>query len=491
MYNSNFDYVTQSGLDIFSMADMVNQPIHIITPDGIVRFVNQAWSMIYGVPLEDAVGKHIEEVVQISNFFVSLDDPLNFSPSNFQYTFLDKPTDQSAAIIAAKKKKQITMLSQTPVNNKVMVTSTPIFNEQGDVTCVFTLIQDLTMLASWHSYMVNISEKNQAAQTELAYLREHLSNSSIIGNSKQMTELKKLISIVAPSDATILINGESGTGKEVISKEIHFKSLRANHPFITVNCAAIPENLLESELFGHEKGAFTGAVASKIGLFETANHGTILLDEIGEFPLSLQPKLLRVLQEREIRRVGGTKTIPIDVRVIAATNQDLLSMVNNNLFRADLYYRLNVFPVKIPPLRERPEDVPPLASSFLSNFNRKYKKSKFFTPQSVVALERYPWPGNVRELENIVERLVIVGNEPAITVEQVQYIMDFVSSDSKEPLSTFGGSTLKAAVDALEKQLITEAYNTYGSTYKVAEVLGTSQSTIVRKMRLLGIAHDE
>ena len=481
MYNSNFDYIDQRYIDIFSMADMVNQPIHIITPDGIVRFVNQSWCMIYGVPLEEALGKHIEHVVDISNFYVSLDDPLNFTPSEFQYKFLEKPDNRSAALVAAEKKRQITMLSQTPANNQVMVTSTPIFDDDGQVTCVFTLIQDLTMLASWHDFMTSISEKNQGA----------LNNSTILGNSKQMAELRKLISIVAPSDATILINGESGTGKEVMSKEIHYKSDRQDQPFITVNCAAIPENLLESELFGHEKGSFTGAVSSKVGLFEMANHGTILLDEIGEFPLSLQPKLLRVLQEKEIRRVGGTKTIPIDVRVIAATNQNLLNMVKDSTFRTDLYYRLNVFPIKIPPLRERPEDVPPLASSFLSKFNKKYKKSKFFTPQSVIALERYSWPGNVRELENIVERLVIVGNEPSITASQVEYIMDFVSSDNREPSSTSGISDLKTAVDMLEKQMITDAFTLYKSTYKVAEALGTSQSTIVRKMRMLGIEQNK
>lgn len=491
MYNSNFDYIDQRYIDIFSMADMVNQPIHIITPDGIVRFVNQSWCMIYGVPLEEALGKHIEHIVDISNFYVSLDDPLNFDPSKFQYKFLEKPDNRSAALIAAEKKHQITMLSQTPANNQVMVTSTPIFDDEGQVTCVFTLIQDLTMLASWHDFMTSISEKNQAVQKELAFLREALNNSTILGNSKQMAELRKLISIVAPSDATILINGESGTGKEVISKEIHYKSDRQDKPFITVNCAAIPENLLESELFGHEKGSFTGAVSSKVGLFEMANHGTILLDEIGEFPLSLQPKLLRVLQEKEIRRVGGTKTIPIDVRVIAATNQNLLTMVKDSTFRTDLYYRLNVFPIKIPPLRERPEDVPPLASSFLSKFNKKYKKSKFFTPQSVIALERYSWPGNVRELENIVERLVIVGNEPSITASQVEYIMDFVSSDGQEPPCSTGFSDLKTAVDMLEKQMISDAFNLYKSTYKVAKALGTSQSTIVRKMRMLGIEQNK
>ena len=233
-------------------------------------------------------------------------------------------------------------------------------------------------------------------------------------------------------------------------------------------------------------------MAPKVGLFEMANHGTILLDEIGEFPLSLQPKLLRVLQERELRKVGGTKNIPIDVRVISATNRDLGAMVKEGKFRTDLYYRLNVFPVNIPPLKERREDIAPLANAFLAEFNKKYKKAKFLTPYAAAALERYNWPGNVRELENAVERLVIVGNEPAITIEQLKYIMDFAGADleDSEPM-IIGNGSLKDAVDELEKKLISEAYSIYKSTYKVAEVLQTSQSTIVRKMKQLGIISEE
>ncbi len=491
MYNENYDYIDQHCIDMFSLADMVNQPIHIITPDGILRFVNQSWCLVYGKSPDEVLGKHIEDAVHIENFYVSLDDPLSFDYSKFEYHLLKEPINSSAAIVALQKKKSITLLSETPTHNQVMVSSTPIFNEAGEISCVFTLVQDLTMLSSWHDFMVQSQEKNIMAQKELANLRSSLNDSSIIGNSKQMTEVKQLISIVAPADANVLIYGESGTGKELIAKEIYTQSMRNGKPFITVNCAAIPDNLLESELFGHEKGSFTGAVSSKIGLFELANQGTILLDEIGEFPLHLQPKLLRVLQEKELRRVGGSKNIPVDVRVIASTNRILQDMVKEGSFRMDLFYRLNVFPIKVPPLRFRREDIAPLASYFLSGFNKKYRKSKFFSPQSIVALERYNWPGNVRELENIIERLVIVGNEPTITAEQVGFIMDAATPDFVDAHTLNPVSSLKDAVDALERQMITDALSTYKSTYKAADALGTSQSTIVRKMRLLGIAKDE
>ncbi|MCR4804999.1 MAG: sigma 54-interacting transcriptional regulator [Clostridia bacterium] len=474
-------------LDAFRVCDMINQPIHITTPDGIVRFVNLAWSAVYGIPQQEALGKSIKELMTLSDYYVSLPEIQNFDSAELKYTVLEKPTNRSAADFAIEQKKPITMLNQTPARNKVIVTATPILDEAGEVVMVFTLIQDLTMLAGWHDFMQNTLEKVETFQKELANLRSNIADSLILGNSHETKELRRLISIIAPSDASILIIGESGTGKEVAAKQIYAESQRCDKPFVTVNCSAIPENLLESELFGHEKGAFTGATSTKLGLFEVANHGTILLDEIGEFPLQLQPKLLRALQEREIRRVGGNKTIPIDVRVISATNQDLKAMVTQGLFRADLYYRLNVFPLPIPPLRERPDDIPILAATFLQGFNKKYGKNKTFTHQAIAALQKYSWPGNVRELENLIERLAIVGDEPSITADQVSYLMEFRLSGPGKAAPQEEEQTLKAAVDALEKRMITEAIRQHGSTYKAAEVLGTSQSTIVRKMQMLGI----
>lgn len=491
MDNISYEGIDLRYIDVFRVADMVNLPVHITTPDGVIRFANNAWCQVYGISREDAIGKSVKELIDLSCYYITVNDIHSFDSSGFSYEVIDAPTSRSAGDYALEQRKPVTMLSQTPSLNKVLVTATPIFNEENEVVMIFTLIQDLTMLAGWHDFMRGTIEKLETYSMELANLRSSLGSSSILGNSRGTAELRRLISIIAPSDASILITGESGTGKEVAAKEIYAKSTRSDKPFVTVNCAAIPENLLESELFGHEKGSFTGATSTKVGLFEVANHGTILLDEIGEFPLQLQPKLLRALQEREIRRVGGNKTIPIDIRVISATNQDLKAMVTQGLFRSDLYYRLNVFPLPIPPLRERPDDIPVLAAKFLENFNRKYGKNKTFTYQAIYALQKYSWPGNVRELENLIERLAIVGDKPNITADQVNYLMDFQLPTPGMPPQEPSEQTLKGAVDALEKRMISEAIASYGSTYKAAEALGTSQSTIVRKMRLLGINRPE
>lgn len=255
-------------------------------------------------------------------------------------------------------------------------------------------------------------------------------NRNIIGNSPCMKNLQDLIRSVARTDATVLIGGETGTGKELISHAIHSESLRRNKPFIKVNCAAVSETLIESEFFGHEKGSFTGAVQSRIGRFELADGGTLLLDEVSEISLALQAKLLRVLQERELERVGGTKTIKVDVRIIATTNRDLLQSVKEGEFREDLYYRLNVFPLNSPALRDRKEDVPLISASFLQEFSRKHgRKLEGFSPETIQLMMRYSWPGNVRELQNVVERSVILSTSGSMVLPtalplEVQQLQD-------------------------------------------------------------------
>jgi transcriptional regulator with PAS, ATPase and Fis domain len=271
-----------------------------------------------------------------------------------------------------------------------------------------------------------------------------------------------------------------------VAREIHRSSDRRSEQYITINCAAIPENLLETELFGYEKGAFTGAdKKAKLGLFEIANNGTILLDEIGEMPLKLQTKILRVLQEKEITRVGGTESIKIDVRVIAATNQNLEAQIKSGSFREDLFYRLNVVPIVIPPLRERKEDITLLAYSFMEKFNRKYNRHKNLEASAMYVLQRYWWPGNVRELENVIERLIIVETDDSIKDSNIVNILgtdrlinDFAISET---------ISLKEAVNILEKDMIEKALRKHRSTYKVAELLGVTQPTIVRKAQSLGI----
>src|SRR5690348_10427564 len=258
--------------------------------------------------------------------------------------------------------------------------------------------------------------------TENAYLRQELDDEQhwgeIIGASTVLKRVLQLVRQVAPTHACVLLQGETGTAKELVARAVHRASDRRDQVFVKLNCAAMPTGLLESELFGHEKGAFTGAVSQRIGRFELADHGTLFLDEVGEIPLELQAKLLRVLQEQEFERLGGTKTIRVDVRLVAASNRDLAQMVEDHAFRSDLYYRLKVFPILIPPLRKRPEDVPLLAEHFLALAARKLGRPKpRLTPANVQALQRYPWPGNVRELQHVIERAVITSDGPRLAID--------------------------------------------------------------------------
>jgi formate hydrogenlyase transcriptional activator len=249
----------------------------------------------------------------------------------------------------------------------------------------------------------------------------------IVGNSAALRRVLGMVRVVAPTDATVLINGETGTGKELIAEAIHKCSDRSSGPFVKVNCAAIPTGLLESELFGHERGAFTGAIAQRVGRFELASRGAVFLDEIGEIPLELQPKLLRVLQEREFERLGSSRTLKTDARLIAATNQDLEAMVNEQKFRSDLYYRLNVFPIRVSALRERPEDIPLLVRHFVDQFSHHMNKSIGTIPsETMTMLVRYHWPGNIRELQNVIERAVILSTGPVLklSTEELQRRID-------------------------------------------------------------------
>lgn len=279
----------------------------------------------------------------------------------------------------------------------------------------------------------------------------------------------------------MILFGETGVGKEVFAKYIYQHSARKNKPFIKVNCGAIPANLVESELFGYEKGAFTGADKNgKMGLFELANTGTIFLDEVGELPLDMQVKLLRVLQEQEFERIGGRKPVKVDVRVLAATNRDLEEMVKQKTFRQDLYYRLMIFPVHIPPLRERPDDILPLAQLFLQTLNRKYDFKKYLSPLSAKMMQDYSWPGNIRELRNIIERAVIISNEDEIGPDTLHL---FTVEDRPETKSRILDPVkdLKTAMEELELEYINHAYEKYGNVREAAESLGMTPSTFVRK----------
>jgi formate hydrogenlyase transcriptional activator len=303
----------------------------------------------------------------------------------------------------------------------------------------------------------------------------------IIGSSPTLKVALSEVERVAPTPSTVLVLGETGTGKELIARAIHNLSARCGRPFVKLNCAAIPFDLLESELFGHEKGAFTGAVAQKIGRFEMAETGTIFLDEIGDLPLALQPKLLRVLQEKQFVRLGGGRTVQIDVRVVAATNQDLWHMVQERTFRADLYYRLNVFPITLPPLRGRAEDIPALVSYFVDFYGRRIGKHIEHIPQETMsALRSYAWPGNVRELQNLIERAVILSDDGVLP--------NTLPSNRQETVTVISKSTALKDVDrALVLQALEDAGWMIGGQEGAAAKLGLKRTTLIYKMKRLGI----
>ena len=303
----------------------------------------------------------------------------------------------------------------------------------------------------------------------------------IVGNSPALEAVLEKVERVAYTTSTVLIQGETGTGKELIAKAIHNISPRYDGPFVKVNCAAIPLDLLESELFGHEKGAFTGAIAQKIGRFELADKGTLFLDEIGDIPLALQPKLLRVLQEQEFERLGSGRTHHVDVRIVAATHQDLEQMVKRNEFRIDLYYRLNVFPVLLPPMRARYEDIPALVSHFVDFYGRRIGKHIDHIPEETMsALRSYAWPGNVRELQNLIERAVILSNDGVLP--------NPLPSNRQETVTVISKSTTLKQVDrALIVQALEGAGWMIGGPEGAAVKLGLKRTTLVYKMKRLGI----
>jgi formate hydrogenlyase transcriptional activator len=303
----------------------------------------------------------------------------------------------------------------------------------------------------------------------------------IIGNSGVLKSVLEQLALVAPTGSTVLIQGETGTGKELIARAIHQLSPRKNAPFITLNCAAIPGTLLESELFGHERGAFTGAVTQRIGRFEMANGGTLFLDEIGEMALDLQVKLLRVLQEQEFERLGTTRTTRVNVRVVAATNRDLAQMVDDKEFRADLYYRLSVFPVSLPPLRDRPEDIPALARHFMAKCaNRMNKTVDSISSETMQAMLAYDWPGNIRELQNFMERGVILS-------EGSEFLPPFTPLQRKVAVASASRKTLEDAMREHILQALEETKWVLGGRHGTAAYLGVARTTLIAKMRRLGI----
>jgi PAS domain S-box-containing protein len=450
-----------SSWELLAILDSIDDAVFIDDSDGIAIWCNEACQELYKVTPKDVVGLHVLE----------LEKRGIFSPS--------------VANRVLKEKREVTIIHENKEGKKLLSTGTPLIDEQGEIIRVITTSRDITELT-------NMQNQLQAVQGTLEGIKslEKVANQEIIVASHAMFNVMQLAKRLATVDSTVLITGESGVGKGLIAQLLHQNGNRKDSPLVTVNCGAIPENLIESELFGYERGAFTGSRAEgKKGLFEVAQGGTIFLDEISELPLNLQVKLLQVIQDREIIRVGAIKKIPIDVRIISATNQDLHKLVEEGRFREDLYYRLNVVPIHVPPLRERPEDIIPLVRKYLAKFNKRLNEHKQIDPDAMAVLLKYDWPGNIRELQNIVERLILTTKENVISVENLPGFMAHMRSVTPKIPNT--SMTLSDILDQAEKETLIQVMGKHKSTRAMAKALGISQPSVVRKLHKHGLVTSE
>ncbi|MCR5468131.1 MAG: sigma 54-interacting transcriptional regulator [Lachnospiraceae bacterium] len=438
-----------------------DESIFITDNEGWIIYVNKLGAERLGSSREYLMGKNVRELMK-EGMYVN-----------------------STVLTAIETKKPFTGHLANFGNNKkdTVSHSVPVLDEAGNVVMVVTNNMSKERSEEWEAIMKKELDTQARMQRELDYLRDNASR-QIVSYSPAMKTVVKQAKIIAPTDSSVVILGESGTGKDVFANYLHSNSNRSKKAFISVNCAAIPENLLESELFGYEKGAFTGALAKgKIGLFEAAEGGTIFLDEIGDMPLPLQSKLLRTLENKEIRRVGGVDSIPIDVRIICATNANLLKLVKERKFREDLYYRLSVFEIKLPPLRERVEDIIPLADLFLQDLNEKYNEKKRFSELSKKTMLEHTWPGNIRELRNVIERLFVIspGSELIFTPTPTANYSNDILKNNTMPSDIV---PLKQYTEQMEEKYIEHVIDLNGgSVAKAAEILGVHRSALYRKLQ--------
>jgi PAS domain S-box-containing protein len=428
---------------------------------GKVIMINKASERINGVKAEQVVGRNMKELLAEGLF------------------------DKSVTFEVLKRKTSVTMFHRNKLGGKTLITGNPIFDENGEITFVVSNDRDISELDQLRS---QLQESQALAKGYISKLTEleakNVDICNVVFRSETMERIIETALRVAKVDSTILLLGESGVGKGMIAKLIHKQSGRNTGSFIRVNCAGIPDSLLESELFGYEKGAFTGAkIEGKPGFFELADRGTLFLDEVAEIPLQSQSKLLHFLEDREITRVGGTEPKKIDVRIIAATNRNIEEMVSSKLLREDLYYRLSIIPICIPPLRERGEDILSLIFYFLRKTNLLYKKNKVLSPEAVEILCKYEFPGNIRELSNIVERLVVISEEDRIRKEDLPSAV--LKTHHRWDCAAFLGEDIpfKDAVERYERLIIEYMVKKHGSQRVAAKVLKVNQATISRRMK--------
>jgi transcriptional regulator with PAS, ATPase and Fis domain len=421
--------------------DYSSEEIFVLDAEQRVIFVNGTCEKHYGLKPEDVVGKYNSELYEKGYW---------------------KP---SIVPLVYKEKKPVTIKMTTYLGAELLTTAVPILNDKNEIEFVVTTSHKLQNYKS----IKNDKEEHLPSGTQ--------NIATPITNCEKMKNILKVCEKIAKVDSTVLIQGESGTGKGVLAEYIHSISKRSNKTFLKINCAALPGDLLESELFGYTEGAFTGANRKgKKGLLEIADGGTLFLDEIGEMPLSLQAKLLQVIQEKQFLPVGGHEIKRVDVRIIAATNRDLIEMVKNNLFREDLFYRLNIIDIQLPPLRERREDIIPLTYNFLYKFNKKYEMNKIISQECLDLFYWYSWPGNIRQLENVMERLVVTCDS---TVQKCD-LPDLILKDMKPNTQNSPPNELDQAIEHVKKTLVVQSYKKHKSTRKVAKDLNITQTRAVK-----------
>ena len=458
---------------IIPILNVITDAVFIDDADGICQWCNDACEEMYNIEYDEIVGRHVED----------LEKSGIFTPSVTRRVL--------------EEKREITIIHENRFGRRLLTTGSPVFvpmtsgewvaagegRYSRTIAFVLTTSRDITQIST-------VQEQPDTPGSALLKARnldvpEDVGSSFIVSESEAMHNVMALTKKLASVNTTVLITGESGVGKGLIARRLHEEGVRWKKPFVTVNCGAIPENLIESELFGYVAGAFTGSRADgKQGLFEAAQDGTIFLDEISELPLNLQVKLLQVIQERQITPVGGTRPIPVDVRIISATNRNLEELVKEGRFREDLYYRLNVVPINVPALRERPADIIPLIQMNIARCNRELGETKSISPDALSILLKYPWPGNIRELQNIIERLVITTSHNVITEDD---IFIFIKEAAEDNQINYADTSLAAALERAEKEILSRALENYKSTRAIARVLKVSQPTIVRKLNKYGL----
>ncbi|MFC0401414.1 sigma-54 interaction domain-containing protein [Paraburkholderia rhizosphaerae] len=451
---SSINRLQQSALDFEEIFRHSFDGIFVADGAGYTLMVNEGCERNYDLKAADMVGRHV---------------------SDFEKAGWIRPV---VAAQVARTGQRISTTQHTHAGKTILVTGMPLLDAAGKVRKVVINSRDTTELSQLQDALAQTREKLRQVDEENEVLRlQNLHVPGAILRSEPMKRVADLAARVARVDATVLITGQSGVGKDVIANLIHRRSQRADGPLIKINCGALPHDLLESELFGYEPGAFTGAQRSgKSGLIELADRGTLFLDEIGDMPLDIQVKLLQVLQDRTITKLGGTRTRTISVRVIAATNRDLRAMVEARTFRDDLFYRLNVVPITIAPLSERRDDIAPLVLHFMNEFNERYACRRTMSEQAMALLLGYHWPGNVRELRNVVERLMVTCESDVITAEFLDGVLPNEVLEG-EP------NSFRQRVERFEQRLVEEAVRKQGNTRDAARLLGLSQSSVVRKLR--------